>query len=923
MALEKGTRFGPYTITGMLGAGGMGEVYRAQDLNLGRDVAIKILPRALAEDADRLARFEREAKLLAALNHPHIAVVYGLDDVAGTRYLAMELIEGETLEKRLEAGALPVDDALRLALQIAEALEAAHGKGVVHRDLKPANVMLTSHDQIKVLDFGLAKAFSGADGEASAAHSPALSPAMTQVGYVLGTAGYMSPEQATAQFTDQRADIWAFGVVLYEMLTGLPVFKGESVPHVLADVLKTEPEWSRLPPDLHPRVELLLKRCLAKKPRSRLHSIADARIEIEAALGDPDGGILHREMAAAGRAGPLRLVAVGGAVGAAVAVAAGWLMWSASEPAPGPVARFSIQLPQEQSLTAAPVSMVGLSPDGTRIVYVADNRLYLRNLDDPEIQPVAGAESAFIGFGSGPGTPAFSPDGQWIVHMENRAGTFVINRLPSTGGAPVLLHEEEGVANFPHGISWPLPDTILFANAAGIVRMPANGGAVEVLVARGEDERLYSPQLLPGGDAVLFTSVPGQLGTGGRFEDASIVVQSIGGDDRTVVWQRGSAARYLPTGHLVYAEGSSLFAIAFDPAARAVRGGPVPLVSGLRRSSNGFTDAANFTVSDTGTLVYMPAERAPNATDRITTSLTWIDREGREEPLPLRPDDYTFARISPDGTRIALVVGAGLGRTLPPAIWIYDLATRNLSLLATEPASNDGPVWSTDSRRIYFRGIIAGGNRLFSIDLETRATTVVAETGPGFEYALPWSLAPDEATLALVNAQSETEIDTAILSVADGEFAPLLAGEGQQNEPSLSPNGAWLAHAESSPGSPSEINLRPFPAVTRTRIPVGLGSSPVFSRDGSELYFFDGSGIAVAEISYEPTLRVGEPRRIVESDAYMWALYGRTWDPDPSGERFLVIHDPAARNIIEPERAQIDVVMNWFEELERRVPAAP
>lgn len=920
MAFDKGTRFGPYTIIDSLGAGGMGEVYRAHDTSLGRDVAIKILPAALADDGERLARFEREAKILATLNHPHIAVVYGLDEEAGTRYLAMELIEGETLEKRLEGGAMPVDDALRLALQIAEALEAAHAKGVVHRDLKPANVMLNRDGQVKVLDFGLAKAFAGPAGEASPAHSPALSIAMTQAGLVLGTAAYMSPEQASGQATDQRADVWAFGVVLCEMLTGLPLFKGESVPHVLADVLKTEPDWSRLPAGLHPRLEHLLKRCLTKKPRNRLHSIADARIELEAVLEDPEGAAPKRE-ARARRPVGLRLVGVAVVVG--VAMAAGWFLRPPPAPAPGTVARFSVLLPPEQTLTATPVSMIGLSPDGTQIAYVADSRLYLRNLDEPEIRPIAGTETTFTGFGLGAGTPAFSPDGHWIVHMENRSGTFVIKRLPATGGAPVLLHQEQGGANFPHGLSWPLPDTILFANAAGIVRMSANGGAVEVIVPRRENERLYSPQLLPGGDAVLFTSVPGQPGGTGGINDAKIVVQSIHGDDRTVVWESGAAARYVPTGHLVYAQGSALFAIGFDPAARAVRGGPVPLVNGLRRSSDEFADTANFAISDTGTLVYIPAERAASSAARIGTSLTWVDREGREESLPLRSDDYTLARISPDGTRIALVDGAGLGRELPPSIWIYDLTTRNLSLLTTDPATNDGPVWSADSRRIYFRGLRDGAFEVLKIDLQTGQTTVVAEATIGFPFPYPWSLAPAEDMLALVNAQTETDVDIATLSLPDGKFAQLLYGEGTQNEPALSPNGAWLAHAETGSGGEPEINIRPFPAVSRTRIPVGPGSSPVFSRDGSELFFYDGRGVAAAEVDYAPTLRVGAPRRIVESDAYMWNLYGRTWDPDPSGERFLVIRDPTRAAEAEIGHAQIDVVLNWFEELERRVPTSP
>ncbi len=301
MALEPGTRFGNYEIGEAIGAGGMGEVYRATDTTLERDVAIKTLPRELAQEPDRLARFEREAKLLATLNHAHIGAIYGLDAHDGKQFIVMELVEGITLEEKLKAGALAVDDALRIALQIAEALEAAHAKGVVHRDLKPANVMITGDGVVKVLDFGLAKAFSGNPNEASPAHSPALSMAMTQQGLILGTAGYMSPEQASGQATDQRADIWAFGVVLYEMLTGLPLFSGESVPHVLADVLRTEPDWSRLPKNLHPRLQFMLERCLEKKVRDRYHSIADIRVDIEKILSDPHGATAAAVSAPASR----------------------------------------------------------------------------------------------------------------------------------------------------------------------------------------------------------------------------------------------------------------------------------------------------------------------------------------------------------------------------------------------------------------------------------------------------------------------------------------------------------------------------------------------------------------------------------------------------------------------------------------------
>lgn len=945
MPLTSGVRLGPYEITGALGAGGMGEVYRATDTKLGREVAIKILPAGLATDTDRLARFEREAKLLAALDHPHIAGVYGLDENDGTLYLAMELVEGETLEQRLTRGALPVEDALRLALEIADALEAAHGKGVVHRDLKPANVMLTRDGQVKVLDFGLAKAFSGPAGEASPAHSPALSLAMTQQGLVLGTAGYMSPEQASGQATDQRADVWAFGVVLYEMLTGLPLFRGESVPHILADVLKTEPDWARLPPRLHPRLKLLLERCLTKRPRSRLHAIADARIEIEAVLADP-AGATPAAPAQAGRARKGAALAAAGvfAATAAVAAVAGWLVRPAPPaPAPGPVVRFSIPFPSP-SLT--PASMVAVSRDGTRIAYV-DDRLYVRDLGEAEARAVAGtAETLAVT------QPAFSPDGQWLayVHVVGPAGPFLVKRVPVSGGAPLTLYTGQTIDGFPQGLSWPAADALLFANSEGVVRLPANGGATEVLVARMGEERLYSPQLLPDGDTVLFTRLQALPGPSLRFDSAQVVVQSVGQDDRQVVWNGGSAARYVPSGHLLYAQDRALFAMAFDANTRATRGGPVPLLQGLGRSTSGNTDTANFAISDTGTLALVAGATEMNVAgsssgSRVETTLAWVDRNGREEPLPLRPGDYSMARVSPDGTRIAVVIGAALTRNTLPSIWIYDLRTENLSLLTADPAVHDGPVWSADGNRIYFRvyefngdpaAAVAGaeiqgntitGGSIYAIDLPTGEVTRVGASTPEFQIPMPWALSPDGQTLAVVNALGLEDVNFGTLSLATGEFTPLLGGPGEQNYPSFSADGAWLAYMDRPASGAGEINIRPFPAVSRTRIPVGPGELPVFARDGSELFLFDGQGIVAVPVSYEPTLRVGAPRRLFASDAYLWNLFGRTWDPDPSGERFIMIRAPGSTSASPAGPAaamlRIDVVLNWLEELKRRVPTAP
>ena len=648
------------------------------------------------------------------------------------------------------------------------------------------------------------------------------------------------------------------------------------------------------------------------------HSIADVRIEVEKALGDPQGVTHEAEGAVTGHK-RLRVVRLAGAVGVTAVVAggvAGWFLRPVPAPDRGPVARFSVPLPTEQSFTLGPTSIIAVSPDGTRIAYVANRQIFVRDISDREASPVAGTLETT---GVTAAAPAFSPDGQWLayIHVMGIAGPYLLKRVPIGGGEPVTIHDAEGGLNLQHELTWPTADTILFANAEGVVRISANGGETEVLVTRGDDERLYSPQLLPGGKAVLFTRAPGPPGTLGGLEAAQVVVQSIGGNDRTIIWDGGSAARYLPSGHLVYAQGTALFAIPFDPSTHATRGGPVPMVEGLRRSPGDRSDTANFAVSDSGTLVTIPDGPNAGGNAPAETTLAWVDREGREEPFPVvRPDDYTAARISPDGTKIALVVGFALRRARTPAIWIFDRRTGNLSQLTADPAGDDGPVWSSDGSRIFFRSLRGGMGSVYAIELDSGVTTLVGRSSPDYTFPMPWTISPDDRVLGLVNLIDN--FDVATLSLADGEFAQLLHTKAPENEPSISPDGAWIAYAGGGPAN-SEIDIRPFPAVSRTRIPVGPGNSPVFSRDGSELFFFDGSGLSVAPITYEPTLRVGTPRRLFESAAYLWGAQGRAWDADPSGERFLMIRVPGTRGGAR-QSEQINVVLNWFEELKNRVP---
>ncbi len=783
MTLSPGTRFGPYEIVDAIGAGGMGEVYRATDTKLGREVAIKTLPSTLAADTDRLARFEREAKLLATLNHPNIAVIYDLDEHEGTQFIAMELIEGETLEEKFKDGPLPVEDTLRLALQIALALEAAHEKGVVHRDLKPANVMVTDKGQVKVLDFGLAKAFSE-DPDASLGHSPALSLAMTQQGIVLGTASYMSPEQASGQATDQRADVWAFGVLLFEMLSGLPLFTGESVPHIMAAVLQLEPDWNRLPKNLHPRLKQLLERCLEKKVRNRYHSIADARIDIEVVLNDPGGADAHFESQVAIREKSVvaRLTTIGIPT-VVVSFLVGLSVWVGMQPEPRPVNRFDYDLPEGHVFRNTSRRIMALSPDGRHFVYNTTDGVYLRTMDELEARLIAGTEAGFF-------YPSFSPDGQaiaWYNFVEQQ-----LKRVTISGGAPVVIADN---AISVGGLSWAADGTILFSQPEGIYRVSANGGTPELVIPAEEGTALFTPVLLPDGDSVLFSLRPGGAGV----DEAQILVQSLSTGDRSVLIDGGSDARYFPTGHLVYALGDALLAVRFDSENLTVSGGAVPLLQGVMRA--GFTGAANYGVADDGTLVDLTG----TAAFAPTRSLVWVDRQGREEPILAEPRDYYAIRLSPDGQRLAATVLEEGNYD----IWVYDLERGTSSRLTFDPANDRRPVWTPDGERIVFDSTRAEESGLFWKAADGTGQVERLTTGMNFGAV---SFSPDGMRLVYGEDNAQLRGNLHVLSM-DGELSsqPLLVSEEVEDDSSaISPDGRWIAYRSDETGT-GEIYVRPFP----------------------------------------------------------------------------------------------------------------
>jgi len=528
-----------YSIVEKIGKGGMGEVYRAKDSKLGREVAIKVLPEEFSRDADRVARFQREAKLLASLNHPNIAAIHGLEESGGTQFLVLELVEGETLADQIKRGPIPVVESLKLALQIAEALEAAHEKGIIHRDLKPANIKVTPEVKVKVLDFGLAKAFAGEQVELNLSNSPTLSDMATQQGVILGTAAYMSPEQARGKVVDRRADIWAFGCVLYEMLTGRVAFQGEDVSEILASVIKADVKLDLLPANIHPRVHEVIIRCLQKDLKRRYSSIADARYEIEQALADP-GGVLVQPVTSAKHKRRPRL-AIPWVVAAVVAAAiiAGVAGWMLKQPEPRQVIRSEYYLPEGQQFYNTSYPQLAVSPDGRQFVHVTAKGLYLRSLDEFGAKPIIGTET-------NPVNPFFSPDGQWIGYFS--AADRKLKKIGINGGAPVTICD----ASLLIGASWGEEDRIVFAEyGTGIAGVSANGGTPELLV-KG---MFFHPQLLPDGKSLLFTQ--------GSAPPYKIFVRSFqSGESRELF--AGDNARYIPTGHIVYALGNNLFAVPFD-----------------------------------------------------------------------------------------------------------------------------------------------------------------------------------------------------------------------------------------------------------------------------------------------------------------------------------------------------------------------
>ncbi len=914
MSLSAGTRLGPYEILAPLGAGGMGEVFRARDPKLNRDVALKVLPELLAHDPDRLARFQREAQLLASLNHPNIAHIHGLEDANGIRALVMELVEGPTLADRIAQGPIALDEALAIARQIAEALEAAHEQGIIHRDLKPANIKVRDDGIVKVLDFGLAKALDPAGASnANAAMSPTLSMHATQAGIILGTAAYMSPEQARGKVVDKRADIWAFGCVLYEMLTGARPFAGDEVSDTLAAVLRQDIDWTALPASTPASVRRLIARCLDRDVRRRLRDIGEARIVLDdpaaPARGDAGGvAALRSQHPLWQRAIPVVLSAI--VAGALVGTA--WYL-SLRPSTPLAVTRLPFTLPEGQAFPNTIRSMVAISPDGAQMVYSANARLYLRSMSELDVHAVQGTEAYGAVF-----NPVFSPDGRSVAFYA--AADRTLKRIAVTGGAAVTMCP----ADNPFGISWG-PNEIVFGQGSkGIMRVSPNGGTPDVLVRVKDGEVAHGPQVLPGGQHVLFTLATGTAVD--RWDNAHIVVQSLTSGERTTLIDGGSDAHYVPTGHLVYALSGRVFAVAFDVRRLEVKGGPAPMVEGVRRSAGGVTGAAHFSFSSTGSLIYIPG---PVSAASAEWDIALTDRKGGVEPLKLPPGSYSSPRVSPDGRRIAF--GTDDGKEA--IIYIYDLSATSAMQRVTFGGNNRFPIWSGDGQRVAFQSDRDGDLALFWQSAIGGTAERLTKPEQGESHA-PESWSPKADTF-LFSSTKASDVSLWTFSLLDRKATPF--GAVHSAVPTggvFSPDGRWVAYTSTERGrvaytsterGTTTIYVQPFPAtgakyqlVAKQR---DIPHEVVWSPDGKELFYNPrAGGFEAVSVTTEPTFAFGNavavPRRFQLSPPEARRGYDITL-----GGKFVGLIPARQTESGMPTAPQIQVVLNWFEELKGRVPA--
>ncbi|MGH9366884.1 MAG: protein kinase domain-containing protein [Thermoanaerobaculia bacterium] len=892
MNVEPGATLGRFLVGSRLGAGGMGEVWAARDETLGRSVALKILPEAFAADPERLSRWEREARLLASLNHPNIATLFGLERVEGRDILVLEKVAGQTLEERIAEGPIPVREALPLFAQIAAALEAAHEAGIVHRDLKPANIKVTPEGRVKVLDFGLAKLLAEGPTLGDESALPTLTSGPTGAGVVLGTVAYMSPEQARGRPVDKRTDIWAFGCTLFEALSGRPAFRGETPSDTLARVIEREPDWAALPDQTPPLARQLLRRCLRKEPGERLRDMGDARIEIMEAIAEADR---PAPAAAPEPSGRRRRSALLAAVGFVLGAAAAGLAWRAFFSRAGAVggapaaARFTVRLPAGLGVTIRNSSSLAFSHDGTRIAFAARGRaesgLWIRRLDALEAARLPGTERAR--------SPFFSPSDDWIGFDAGEK----LKRLPSTGGTPQSLCE----LPYPAGASAMSDGSIVFVPSftGGLFRLPIEGGPPQRLTTpdrpRGEFAHIL-PDALPDGRGVLFTLYRGE-----GFDQSSIAVLSGKTGKTRVVLDGGYHARWSPGGHVVFLRGSKLHAAPFDLERLAATGPAVAVLEGAANDAG--SGAALFDVSPTGALAYVPG-----GTQFAARSLVRLDRSGKAETI-LEASQYLSPRVSPDGRRLALWI-----EDVKAQVCVYDLARAAVSRAAWSP-DDHSPVWSPDGRSLAFESGREGAHQIYIGQADGTGENARVTAGEHHHYLTDWSR--DGRWLAFVEFHPKTGADVWI-AAADGrgEARPVVRTPSSEKEAAFSPDSRWLAYVSDESGL-YEVYVQPFPGPgSRIQVSTGGGEEPAWSRDGRELFYRSGNRMMAVPVGSGQQLDPGKPEPLFTGMFFDNITPSRSYDVGPDG-RFWMVTEPVGEEL--PQ--EIHVVLGFAEELRRRVPA--
>jgi len=896
MALTSGTRLGPYEVIAPIGAGGMGEVYRARDTKLHRDVAMKVLPETFTSDPDRLARFQREAKVLASLNHQNIAHIHGYEESGGVHALVMELVEGPTLADRIARGPISVDEALSIARQIAEALEGAHQQGIIHRDLKPANIKVREDGTVKVLDFGLAKLVDPVGGNSPGlTNSPTLSLQATHAGMILGTAAYMSPEQARGKTVDKRADIWAFGCLLFEMLTGRRAFPGHDAPEILGAVIHKDPTWEAVPASVPASVRATLRRCLQKDPKQRLRDIGDVQFE----LGETetsDRALLPQSSTASSR-GREYLAWTVATVAIALAVGVMWVHTPQEESRASTVARTAILLPTDHMLASSEgASSLTVSQDGARIAYVAEQdgrrQLYVRDLSELEPRALAGSEGAR--------DPFFSPDGQWLAYFANGA----LQKVAVTGGAPLRICN---VASVSAGGSWASGDTIVFAtHSTDLSVVKADGGVPHLLAGSGP---AAWPQILPDGRTVLFTTRGQAIATMpidgqpkhivARTNDSSIEGPAVLGTGYLL------QARFIPGGYLLYGQSPGIVrAIRFDLTSATVSGSSVSLLESVEQPAG--AGAVAFAASTTGLFVY--------ASTGDRHQLVWVDRKGTETPISVDRQAFRDPRLSPDGTRVAVAIN---DQTRRSDIWIYD-AERGRKSRLTTAGHNLSPVWTPDGLRVTFssggtgiRELAADGGGTGDILMPQERIRALLPTGT---YPYPSSWSPDGQSL-LFEADSR---DLWVLSRGTNTVpGPVLPRPTNALDVArFSPDGQWIAYASDESGR-DEVYAARYPNFGN-KVPISTdgGTNPQWSRDRHELFYRQGDALmAVAIDTNREVMHAGKPQRLF---AGRYAGTGRnpSFDVSSDGQRFVMVKSDEASTL-----RQLTVVQNWAGELRRLIPS--